>query len=30
MTERGIPVVSNSFHGQKAGDYNFGGPPAPK
>jgi ankyrin repeat protein len=26
MTERGIPVVSNSFHGQKAGDYNFGGP----
>jgi uncharacterized protein len=27
MTERGIPVVKNSFHGQKAGDYNFGAPP---
>jgi ankyrin repeat protein len=29
MTERGIPVVKNSFHGQKAGDYNFGVPPPP-
>jgi ankyrin repeat protein len=29
MTERGIPVVKNSFHGQKAGDYNFGAPPPP-
>jgi ankyrin repeat protein len=27
MTERGIPVVKNSFHGQKSGDYNFGVPP---
>ena len=27
MTERGIPVVKNSFHGQKSGDYNFGAPP---
>jgi ankyrin repeat protein len=26
MTERGIPVVKNSFHGQKSGDYNFGAP----
>jgi ankyrin repeat protein len=24
MQERGIPVVKNSFHGQKSGDYNFG------
>jgi ankyrin repeat protein len=30
MTERGIPVVKNSFHGQKSGDYNFGGPPSPQ
>jgi ankyrin repeat protein len=30
MNERGIPVVSNSFHGQKSGDYNFGVPAAPK
>jgi len=29
MTERGIPVVKNSFHGQKSGDYNFGAPPPP-
>ena len=28
MKERGIPVVKNSFHGQKSGDYNFGAPPA--
>ena len=27
MTERGIPVVKNSFHGQKSGDYNFGATP---
>jgi ankyrin repeat protein len=27
MQERGIPVVRNSFHGQKSGDYNYGGPP---
>jgi ankyrin repeat protein len=26
MQERGIPVVKNSFHGQKSGDYNFGAP----
>jgi uncharacterized protein len=25
MKERGIPVVSNSFHGQKSSDYVFGG-----
>lgn len=30
MKERGIPVVLNSFHGQKAGDYNFGGSENPK
>jgi hypothetical protein len=30
MKERGIPVVLNSFHGQKSGDYNFGGPPSPE
>jgi ankyrin repeat protein len=29
MQERGIPVVKNSFHGQKSGDYNFGTPPPP-
>jgi ankyrin repeat protein len=28
MKERGIPVVSNSFRGQKSGEYNFGAPPA--
>ncbi len=30
MKERGIPVVYNSFHGQKGAGYNFGGPEAPK
>jgi len=30
MTERGIPVVKNSFRGQKSGDYNFGAPPPQK
>jgi len=30
MTERGIPVVKNSFHGQKSGDYNFGAPNPPQ
>ncbi len=30
MQERGIPVVLNSFHGKKSGDYNFGGPPSPE
>jgi ankyrin repeat protein len=29
MQERGIPVVKNSFHGQKSADYNFGAPPPP-
>jgi ankyrin repeat protein len=28
MRERKIPVVTNSFHGQKGADYNFGGPPS--
>jgi ankyrin repeat protein len=30
MQERGIPVVRNSFHGQKSGDYNFGVPASPE
>jgi ankyrin repeat protein len=30
MTEKGIPVVYNSFHGQKPPEYHFGGPEAPK
>jgi ankyrin repeat protein len=30
MKERGIPVVFNSFHGEKGAAYNFGGPEAPK
>ena len=30
MKERGIPVVYNSFHGEKGSGYNFGGPEAPK
>lgn len=30
MKERGIPVVYNSFHGEKGAGYNFGGTEAPK
>jgi ankyrin repeat protein len=30
MQERAIPVVYNSFHGEKAPGYNFGAPEAPK
>ncbi len=30
MKERGIPVVYNSFHGEKGAGYNFGAPEAPK
>lgn len=30
MKERGIPVVYNSFHGEKGSGYNFGGPEAQK
>ena len=30
MKERGIPVVYNSFHGEKGSGYNFGGPDSPK
>jgi uncharacterized protein len=30
MKERGMPVVYNSFHGEKGSGYNFGGPQAPK
>jgi hypothetical protein len=25
MRERGIPIVSNTFHGNKGEDYQFGG-----
>jgi len=30
MKERGIPVVYNSFHGEKGAGYNFGAPAAPR
>jgi ankyrin repeat protein len=30
MKQKGIPVVYNSFHGEKGAEYNFGGTEAPK